>query len=200
MKKATRFLLLVLMLIPNGTDAQKQIFDVLIGEKVIGQMVVTEPKTSNDLTVCSLSAEIDAPFFARTILLTTTHHKGVLHSSMARKTVSGDIKEEVKTIGQPGNYTVTFVEGKKKKENTQHRTIAHTTLGLYYTEPVHITQIYSERFGQMASLRKTRDNQYQLTTPDGNSTFFTYLNGKCVQVQSSVMGMKLTFRIRKQEI
>jgi hypothetical protein len=56
---------------------------------------------------------------------------------------------------------------------------------------VNIKEVYSERFGQMCSLKKLSEGNYGVTLPDGKKGIYTYKNGQCSEVRTDLAGFKL---------
>ena len=54
---------------------------------------------------------------------------------------------------------------------------------LYYTEPSQLSRIFSERHGQYLSLISKGDGKYELKKPNNNSNFYTYVDGRCIEVE-----------------
>jgi len=69
-----------------------------------------------------------------------------------------------------------------KTEKLQNQDIWFTVSKLYYTEPIGINTIFSERFGKFLSLEKLEQNKYALSKPDGRKNIYFYEKGICRKV------------------
>jgi Iap family predicted aminopeptidase len=175
-------------------NAQYNTFDVLIGERIMGKLKAYHPAVKGSGTHTKVIAEVDVPLFGRTIEVYNEFEDNKLVSAKARKVVDSEVKEEVITSWSDEGYAVVYNQSGKKRSSVFHNDIVFTTLMLYYKEPVNIHKVYSERFGQMASVVKVGNSRYELRLPDGKKTLYTYKNGACVHIQSEVMGAKIVFR------
>ncbi|WP_123891833.1 DUF6134 family protein [Chitinophaga costaii] len=61
--------------------------------------------------------------------------------------------------------------------------VLHCVSELYFTEPAHITSIFSEAQGQILALKALGESRYELTLPDGKRNVYRYEKGKLVEVE-----------------
>lgn len=69
------------------------------------------------------------------------------------------------------------------KETSLKSAISFTTACLMFVEPQGIHSIFSENFGTYVSITEVEPHKYALKLPDGKDNFYTYQNGKCVEVE-----------------
>ncbi len=180
---------------PAEGAAGPRVYDVVIGERIIGTLTASHtPSAGGAAAQLSVIAEIDVPFFGRTIEVFNEFEGDRLFSAKARKVVGAGVREEVETRTRGAGYEVIYRQSGRKRTAGLPVAITFTTLMLYYREPLHVSKVYSERFGQMVPLVRLEEGRYELKLPDGKKTLYTYRNGACVHVQSEVMGTKLVFR------
>ena len=60
--------------------------------------------------------------------------------------------------------------------------VEFSTVKLYFSEPVGINSIYSERFLAYCPLELVDDHKYKLSLPNGKENFYTYSDRKLVEV------------------
>lgn len=93
-----------------------------------------------------------------------------------------------------GQYMITR---KGRDANLDMAAIHYCVSDLYFKEPVHINQAYSETNGQMLNLTKMGKDAYILTLPDGKQNYYRYSAGKLVSVEAVTTLGKIYFILEK---
>lgn len=194
MKSVLALLLFNLFFSSTHGNAQYQLYEVVVGDRLMGELKAYSPVVKDNITYLRVIAEVDIPLFGRTIDVQNEFQDQRLLSAKARKLVDAELKEEVLTAISGKGYAVTFNQIRKKRAATFNESIGFTALMLYYKEPVNVRKVYSERLGEMATVTKIGHGKYELRLPDGKKTIYTYKDGACIHIQSDVMGAKLIFR------
>ncbi len=93
-----------------------------------------------------------------------------------------------------GHYSISK---KGKDANLDMAAIRYCVSDLYFKEPVHINQAYSETSGQMLALTKMAKDGYVLILPDGKQNYYHYSAGKLVSVEAVTTLGKIYFTLEK---
>ncbi len=104
----------------------------------------------------------------------STYKDGVLLYSSGRNEENGEVENYCTTKKNGNNYEIN-ADGTNK---TLSGDIKYSVASLYYAEPVGLTKIYSEVWGQYIDLKDNGDHSYTMTLPKGNKSYFYYTNGK----------------------
>jgi hypothetical protein len=83
-------------------------------------------------------------------------------------------------IWKNGSYQFS---GKVNSGKPPDRPVENTVLSIYYNEPVHMHEVYSDNFQQYLPIHKTAVGKYRIDLPNGNSNFYIYQLGRLVRVE-----------------
>jgi hypothetical protein len=188
------FLLIVMALIGHASRAQTSFYDLIVAGKNVGELRVFNYEAKSDTEMHRVESNFKFLFYSGQYLIRSNYVNGLLVNAIASHHVNGDLKEmtQTKALEAP-KYRVTFSKedessGKSKDFNIP---ISKTITSLYYKEPVNIREVYSERFGQMCSIKKTAADTYKVNLPDGKEGIYSYKNGQCREVTTDLAGFKL---------
>ena len=107
------------------------------------------------------------------------YRKGRLYSASAKNSLNQKDRDQSSIIWQNNHYLLRVND---KTEKLQDQDIWFTVSKLYYTEPIGISTIFSERFGEFLTIDKLAKNKYALTKPDGRKNIYFYEKGICQKV------------------
>ncbi len=107
------------------------------------------------------------------------YRKGRLYSASAINSLNQKDRDQSSIIWQNNHY---LLRVNNKSEKLKELDIWFTVSKLYYTEPIGINTIFSERFGEFLTLDKLAKNKYALTKPDGRKNIYFYEKGICRKV------------------
>src|SRR5215216_5394884 len=169
---------------PFITNAQQQKLAYTIkrdGQK-IGSMNIMETKAGDKVSY-KLESEIKTKFifsFTAKGIEEAVYNKGVLVYSSIYQKLNGKEKlnTQIKLTGN--NYVITDKEEKKQLHNVS---IAYNMVCLYRNEPLHLFQIFSDKFQKFLSIQKIAEHHYKITFPDGNFNEYIYANGICEKIE-----------------
>ena len=107
------------------------------------------------------------------------YRKGRLYSASAKNSLNQKDRDQSSIIWQNNHY---LLRVNNKSVKLKEQDIWFTVSKLYYTEPIGINTIFSERFGEFLTLDRLAKNKYALTKPDGRKNIYFYDEGICRKV------------------
>ena len=138
---------------------------------------------AGDRTVLTMESEVNTRFifnFKAKAKEEAIYDNGVLTWSSIFRKLNGRVKVDKKTKATGNNYTI-YKEN--KTEILHNYPIRYNMLSVYISEPVNITQVYSDNFQQQVAIQKLADHHYKIKFPDGNYSEYFYTNGICSRVE-----------------
>lgn len=188
-------LLSIILLSSFGANAQNNIYDVIVAGRTIGSLKVFDSESDTDTEIQRIESDFKILFYSGKFSTQASFVQGKLMTAVSAHEVNGDVKEKThtKNVAKTSNYTVSFSgeDGEKKPSKEFNEPILNTVTSLYYKEPINITEVYSERYGQMCNVKKVSDGNYSVSLPDGKQGVYTYKNGLCREVKTDLAGFKL---------
>lgn len=115
--------------------------------------------------------------------------------AMLYRTLNGRVKVD-NTVTWNGKYY--YMTNKDNENSSFKQLISFTTATLYYQEPVHTTQVFSEKFQKMIPIRAVSGSRYRMDLPNGNKTFYSYSNGVCSLVEAETDWANLKFVLQSR--
>lgn len=178
----------------KDAEAQHNVYDVIVAGRTIGSLKVFNSEVGNDKDMHRIESDFKILFYSGKYSTQTNFEDGRLVTAVSAHHVNGDLKERTQTKSiNKSAYSVLFSgdDGEKKKSKEFNEPILNTVTSLYYKEPVKISEVYSERYGQMCSVKKLADGSYGVSLPDGKQGVYSYKNGICQEVKTDLAGFKL---------
>lgn len=184
-----RLLLLLLVTAPAAGWAQKSetIFNVLFKGKSIGTMHAVEERTGTKSNK-DLRTQTDTKIFAMSIHVESEvkslHDDGILVQGTSYRHAnrgSEDVHAHVAKIGE--KLYQKERNGERSRMEGEHISIC--VIDLYFREPKGIKRVFSNMYAEFVTLKEIGQGKYQLITPDGKDSFYSYKNGKLVSVESN---------------
>lgn len=189
----------LLLLIPVFAQAQT-IYEVTAAGQVVGTVKVFSSEPAGEGVVRRIEADFSFLFYSGSFLSENNFQKGKLHSSSTEHFSNGKQKEKTVTVGnaaKPNGMSFVKVPGDKQAKKELPYSIENTITNLYYEEPRGSNAVYSERYGQMCAVQNLGENQYGVKLPNGKVSKYTYVSGRCQEVETELAGIKL--RITRKE-
>ena len=174
--------------------AQTAFYDVILGGRVVGSVRVLYYESKPESSKRRIEAEFSVPFYSGSFSSENHFVNGLLKTSVTEHRANGKQKEKTSTSNTSARqYQIDFSGATAATEKTKNLCfgIEKTITSLYYEEPVNVSSIYSERYGQMCNIKKLEDNNYGVTLPNGKKSRYTYRNGQCSVVEAELAGVKL---------
>ncbi len=181
--KITKFIFLV-MLLSLSIHAQEKTLCYAVmhnGEKK-GKLMLHQSINGNKVHI-KIESEVKARFiFMITVqsIEEAIFQNGILIFSSVYRKVNNNERVNQQLRAQNNSYNIT---NKNRETNLDVYPIKYSTLSLYYQEPVNISQLFSDNFGQYVEIEKVDTNKYKVCLPNGNN-YYTYKNGVCIKVEA----------------
>jgi len=184
------------LLVASSTNAMSQtsFYDVIVAGRNVGFLKVFNYEPKNDIELQRIESNFKFLFYSGKYSIQSSYSQGKLITSVASHHVNGDLKEKTQTKSAVNPLYQVLFSGEDAPKNDKkdlNFPISRTITSLYYKEPVNITEVYSERFAQMCSVKKLSEGNYGVNLPDGKQGIYTYKNGQCREVKTDLAGFKL---------
>ncbi|WP_254560156.1 DUF6134 family protein [Dyadobacter diqingensis] len=194
MKNPRLMLILAGIILSFRAYSQTVMYDVTVAGRVVGSVKVILFDAGAKTVKRRIEAQFSIPFYSGSFFSENDFADGFLKTSLTEHYVNGKQRERTFTSNKkPQSYRIDF-SGKtadKEKPKDLNQAINHTITNLYYEEPANVSAVYSERYGQMCSVKKLDENRYGISLPNGKQSIYAYERGQCTEVQSELAGMKL---------
>ncbi len=164
--------------------AQKHIYDVILFGNKIGQTVVERIDKGNGEVQYKLnsSSEVTILFNKKTsaMVFDVLYKDGKLMNSYV-KNVKDGVTEIVNILWQETKYVIR--KGVETMQLTQ--AVNFSAVQLYFTEPVGMTRIFSERLGNYCAFKNTAPGVYECKLDNGVNNIYKYRNGVLYELEMS---------------
>jgi len=182
MPKFAFFFLFFCWSFPVGLT-QTIVFDVMDDADTVGLMKVKR-STEGGKTVLKSDGLITVSLiwtFELHNLYEASFEEGQLVSNKIRNSRNDDLSGQADGHLSEERYLNT-VDGEKRSVPAP---IDFILLSLYFEEPLGRTRIYSERQGVYLPIKSLGNHRYELTTYADRPAIYTYVNGRCQQIDLS---------------
>ena len=183
MKQVTLTLAILLSIIVSTNSQQKTIeYSIKRNGDEVGNIHFTQGISGNR-TVLTLESEVNTRFifnFKANAREEAIYDNGIMTWSSLFRKMNGKVKVDKKTKANGTSYTV--YKG-TKTETLNNYPVRYNMLSIYITEPINITQVYSDNFQKHIDIQKVADHHYKIKFPDGNYNEYFYTNGICSKVE-----------------
>jgi hypothetical protein len=193
MKLISLLFLKGLLLLAPCLKAQ-YVYNVIVAGRTIGSLRVFDDKSKDETETHRIESNFKIMFYKGSYATQASYLQGKLVSATCSHHVNGDLKEKTMTkSASKSQYEVLFSgeDGEDKPRLELNTPINSTITGLYYKEPVNVTEVYSERYGKMCSVKKLSEGKYGVVLPDGKQGIYSFKNGRCQEVNTDLAGFKL---------
>lgn len=164
--------------------AQKHVYEVVLFGKKIGETVVERTDKGNgEIHYRLISAsEANVLFTKKTSYMDyrVVYKDGKLISSYV-KNVKDGVTEIVTITWQGTQYLIK----KGTEELKQTTAINYSSIFLYFTEPINMTRIFSERLAAYCTFTKNTTGEYECKLDNGVSNIYRYRNGVLYELEMS---------------
>jgi hypothetical protein len=182
--KQMQLMVMMMLTLAISTQAQQNKYEYSIKRNgdVVGTIHITQGITGNR-TVLTMESEVNTRFifnFKAKAKEEAIYDNGIMTWSSIYRKLNGNVKVDKKTKANGTTYTV--YKG-SKTETLNNYPIRYNMLSVYISEPVNITQVYSDNFQQQVNIQKLADHHYKIKFPDGNYNEYFYTKGICSKVE-----------------
>lgn len=174
--------------------SQINVYDVIVAGRTIGSLKVFDNQTKDNVETHRIESNFKILFYKGKYSTQTNFVQGKLVSAVCAHEVNGDLKEKTQTKSSVKTLYEVLFSGEDAGDTPRkefNSPINNTVTSLYYKEPVNLNEVYSERYGQMCSIKKISEGNYGVSLPDGKQGIYTYKNGLCKEVKTDLAGFKL---------
>ncbi|SKB83154.1 hypothetical protein SAMN05660293_02451 [Dyadobacter psychrophilus] len=192
--RVSGYLVFGILFISASLARAQNVYDVIVAGRTIGSLKVFDDIGKDNSEQHRIESDFKVMFYKGKYSTQANYSDGKLVSATCAHHVNGDLKEKTLTkSAAKSSYEVLFSgeDGEDKPKLSFNTPISETITGLYYKEPINISEVYSERYGKMCSVKKLSEGKYGVTLPDGKQGIYSYKNGLCREVKTDLAGFKL---------
>jgi hypothetical protein len=164
--------------------AQEQVLEykVVQGGDELGRLKLSRKVTGNIVIIRS-TTEVKKRFI---FLFTLSERQEAIFQN-GRLTKSYFFRKQNNTVkaDKQASYTGSCYEVRKDSstEKVLMAAASDNLQSIYFHEPDHISQIYSDNYQCMVDIRNTGDRQYTIKIPGSSTNYYSYDNGICTKVK-----------------
>ena len=154
-------LLTIVQLAKANPESKSLNYDLEIGSKKIGELTVS--KTKNDGVIkFEANSHAEVNFFGKIVIDYELHcvfKDGIMVSSIYRAYKNGELHEQTLTSWKGDHYEVV----KDGKVYTINQPIKHSSVELYFDEPILDSELYSEKNGGLLEISQEEGHVFKVT-------------------------------------
>jgi len=193
-RKTTVLLILFLQLMPLKGRSQEYLYAILKGSDVIGTLSAKRSET-NGHEVLHVQSKAKIRFLLTIqveVMIRETFESGKLNRSTIVRTVNG--RENIRNTAESlaSGY---LLKKKNEKETLLYQDIRYSMGQMYFTEPDSMEQVYSEHYQLLIPVTSTSPHRYLVKFPNGNKSYYDYVNGICTAVEAHTDLATITFKL-----
>lgn len=194
--KTKTTLFIIAILISGSLAAQNIRYNVVKGSKTIGSMDINRIQNGNSVRYdIKNDVEFTLLFsFTSVYWLSETFENGLLQKGDSHNLFNGRKQKYTNVERVDGKY---YVSEDGVRSYITSKDVSYTVSNLYFTEPVGITEVFSQWFGKYLTMKKIGDHFYEMTSPDGVNTY-KYKDGICTEVKVSRDFATFYFKIQEE--
>ncbi len=191
------FTILTFLTVVGFASAQTLLYEVVRGDKKIGDMTVVRKMNNESITYDVESQVIFRLLFSFTVDYESTceYKNGMLIKEYAHSELNGSTQKK-STIWFDGEKYTLDMDGSRIELQEK---IDYSIGIVYFNEPRDQQRVFSPRFGRYLTFERVNEHQYELESPDG-SNLYTYLNGICTEVKVSRDFAKFSFKMKPESV
>ncbi len=186
--------ILVLILMPlncPGTPIDTVNFQIIHKHKIIGQFSAQKSRMG-ELTVYQSNSILTTNFVRMQVSyqIKVVLKNGILEESDLKMIVNGRLKTHRQTKKDGDRYT--FFKNGKAKGKIQD-VITHTTVMLYFDEPLGIRKTYSEEQGNFCEILHSPPDTYQKINAKGKKNTYRYSDNllRHLLIETTIMDFEM---------
>ena len=156
-------------------------YDVIKNGKVIGHMTSSKAEKDGIIQYTTESSVKVSMLITINVYnkVQGSFYKGFLQDASLMRKVNGKSSANTRITWNSNGYMV----NENGSSHTLNSRISFSTACLMHVEPVDMQYIFSENFLSFIPVREVAPHKYELILPDGHNNFYTYENGRCVEVE-----------------
>ena len=191
-----RLMFVIFLLFAQRMHAETLTYTVMKGSQHIGKIHIDRTK-KNELTEYFFESTVKLFFLIHVEVydrMKVIFKGNQLLQAHLYRTLNGHVK--VNNVASWNGTLYNMTDKDQEKSSIKHQ-INLTTANLYYTEPVNVHAVYSEKFQKMVPVKNVSNRRYVLELPNGNKTYYSYANGICCLVEAETDWAMLKFVLNK---
>jgi hypothetical protein len=153
----------------------KKIGHIYALHKVEGEKDLKDLRTNTDVSLFAFSVHVES----EVELMKSGGHLIASKCYRHANRGSNDILAHIEKINSDPSYKV----HKNDEVFEIGKSIQFCVIDLYFEEPVDQTVVFSNMHASFLDIQKKEADRYEVITPDGNSTIYSYRNGELVQIE-----------------
>lgn len=174
-------LVALIILLPLSLPAQRLYYDVVKGNKSVGNLIVTKKKLPTGAVKYNIKSDVSLKIlftFNVEFVAEEIFENGRLVDGDAVSTLNGRTQKD-SHISKKGQGVIIKLNGSDYDHSEQE--VTYSVPMLYFEEPGHREAIFSQQFARYLTV-KHMDGEYILDSPDGYN-YYSYKNGICQEVK-----------------
>lgn len=176
------FALLALCMSVVVSQAQTRKYEVILSGDKIGELTVTRTIKGN-FTTYKLESKSEAKVLFSTkknyVLMDVIYKDGKLLSANCKNEINDAVDNYANIFWDGEKYTIT----NEKKKFTHTTPVTYSVISLYFSEPKGLTNLFTERIGEVYPLKPLGDGKYEYKIPNGDKNVYIYKNGELVETE-----------------
>lgn len=163
------------------TKVENISFNIINKNKNIG-FIDIEKRDTEHTTIYSINSEVNARVIfnfnavgkEKSIYRADT----LIYSSVYRK-LNKKVKIDQSLTFSDGKYVL---KGKNNNEVIDFEVINRNFVTLFFSEPLGIQQVYSDKYKEMVRIDPLSNGKYKVVLPNKSTNIYHYKNGKCTMI------------------
>ena len=169
--------LFIVFLSTNTQEDTSIAYDVIKGDKVLGQMIA-EQTTQDGISTYKSSSSVNYKVVFDVLIeyeCAVTMKNNELFSAEAQIIANGNVREHTITKKSGNGYRIAK---NGKAEDAFLEKIEYPAVLLLFEEPVNVSNSFSEKNGAFHSIEAMGNHSYKVTTSSGKTNRYYYENGE----------------------
>lgn len=193
MKNKILVLLLLMVLTQVSLHGQTLLYNIKLNEELMGKMSAVKKGNKEKSYQIESNIKVEKMISVEMYyLIRSEFDKKGLVKSTAKETANGKEYMNTETTRQTEGYAVKTL---KEQSQIKGRQIAYNLCMIYFQEPIGVSEVWSDSFGEFFKIKPAGKNRYELLLPGGKSSFYSYYKGICTSVETDMPFGKLTFTL-----
>ncbi|MCG9910767.1 MAG: hypothetical protein MH137_05635 [Flavobacteriales bacterium] len=163
-------------------NAQTRKYEVVLSGNKIGELTATKT-VKGAFTTYKLESKSEAKVLFSTkknyVLMDVTYKDGILVSSYCKNEINDEVDNYASINWDGSKYNIT----NEKKKFTHPTQVKYSVISLYFSEPKGMTQLFTERIGEVYPLTDLGSGKYEYKIPNGDKNVYVYKNGELVETE-----------------
>ncbi len=186
------FISIILFLIASSASGQMLKYEVVKGNKKLGDMTVERRSNNNYIEYNIKSKVVFRILFSFTVDFecSSEYVNNVLERESTINKLNGSTQKS-SVVTRSGEK---YLHTQNDITTSFSGPIDYSVGAIYHNEPAPGQKVYSPQFGQFLTFEEIDDHVYKMESPDGINVY-TYMNGVCTEVKVSRDFAKFYFRM-----